>query len=186
MSVNRIALLFRELFDVYLKSANINGLFLLAKADANKIDKLLSEGVSSIEMNFFGYKETFEYAKRQGKVDNAGFLSPFLDYLNSDTDPSDDMDRMNTRIIIKPGKNWAVPSIKDHLNHVASAAIDNVSETGEVTIVTKTNIKIKSSELMVSQKVDIKGNKRVLDVQDAFNKIERAHANLKHNDLLSE
>jgi len=184
LRVASVSALLERLFDAFLKREQIPGLFLLAIADTNKYVGLLADGIGCIELDFFGYREAFEYAKQHGKLEKAGWFSDLIGFMLSDDDSSEVMNRMKTRVILKPGRDWAVPSIKTHLSHIAKTALTNVSEGSEVTIVTKSGNKIKSSELLVKEIIDVDGNRRLLDVQGTFQAIEQVYTNLIRQNLV--
>jgi len=88
----------KQLFDAYLNQPIIPDIFLLAMADTDQFANLLNDGVSSIEMDFFGYREAYEYAKQNEQVDGEGFFSNLMGIIKSDAESSDAMDRMKTWI----------------------------------------------------------------------------------------
>lgn len=186
LRIGTIQKVIKQLFDTYLKQPATPNILLLAIADTNKFASLLKDGISSIEMDFFGYREAFEYAKQNEKVDGAGLFSNLFSMLKSDAEPSDAMARMKTRVSLKPGRDWAIPSIKAHLESVANSAMDNADEDTEVTIVTKTNIKIKSSSLMVRENISVSGDKRILNIADTFSNLEAVYTHLHDRNLLTD
>jgi len=185
LRVGTVQKIIRQILDTYLNQQTIPNIFLLAVADTNKFANLLNDGVSSIEMDFFGYREAYEYAQQNSRIDGAGFFSDLFNFMSSEHEPSDGMDRMKTRVLIKPGRNWSIPSIRTHLENVAIKAMDNVSEDGEVTIVTKAGTRIKSSSLIVQETFNASGDKRLLNIAETFANLETVYTHLSHNDRLT-
>lgn len=114
----------------------------MAIADTTQFANLLNDGVASIQMDLFGYREAYEYAKQNGRVEGAGFFSALTGLLTSDVDSSDAMNKIKTRVSFTLGHDWFNPSIKENLVSVATKAMNSVDEHDAVTIVTKTGIKI--------------------------------------------
>ena len=186
LRVGAIQKVIKQLFEAFLNKPTIPYILLLAIADTDQFANLLNDGVSSIEMDFFGYREAYEYAKQNERVDGAGFLSDLMGNIKSDAESSDAMDRMKTRVSLKPGRNWSIPSIRAHLESVANSAMNNVDEDNEVTIVTKTGIRIKSSSLMVRENISVSGDKRILNIGDTFLNLETVYMHLQHRKLLTD
>ena len=186
LRVGTIQNVMKQLFDAYLNQPIIPDIFLLAMADTDQFANLLNDGVSSIEMDFFGYREAYEYAKQNEQVDGAGFFSNLMGIIKSDAESSDAMDRMKTRVSLKPGRNYTIPSIKAHLESVANSALNNVDKDNEVTIVTKTGIRIKSSSLMVRKNISVSGDKRILDIGETFSSLEEGYTHLQSRNLLTD
>lgn len=186
LRVGGIKKLIKQMLEAYLNQPMIPNILLLAVADTSKFADLLTDGVSSIEMDFFGYLEAYEYAKQNGQVDGAGFISSLMGVIQSDEESSDAMERMKTKVILKPGRIWSFPSIKTHLESVATRAMNNVDEDTEVTIVTKTGIRIKSSSLVVQENISVSGDKRLLNIEDTFSNLEAVYTNLHSRNLLTD
>lgn len=186
LRVGTIQGLLKRLLETYLGQQTIPNILLLAVADTDKFVDLLNDGISSIEMDFFGYREAYEYAQQNERVDGAGFFSNLMGNIKSDADSSDAMDRIKTRVSLKPGHNWAIPSIRAHLESVANSAMNNVDEDTEVTIVTKTGNKIKSSSLMVRENINVDGDKRILRIGDTFSNLEAVYTHLHERNLLTD
>ena len=185
LRIGTMQLLFKKMFEEFLNMPLIPNVLLLAIADQTKLSSIFEDGIASIQLNLFGYKETYEYAQQNGHIAQAGFLSNLLYLMSSDSEASDAMDSMKTNISLKPGRNWAIPSIQAHLVDMATKAINEVSEDGEVTIINKKGIKIKSSSLTVQSNIEVDGNKRLLDITDTFSKLDTAYAELSDHNLLT-
>ncbi len=181
-----IQALLKQLLETYLGSQTFPQILLIAIADPDNFKELLTDGISSIDLDLEGHREAFEYVQQNGKVEGAGFITHLSSLFKSDTNPSDAMDKMKTRISFRPGKLWSVQSIRTHLENIAIKAMENVNEVEEVTIVTKTGIRIKTSTLMVRESINVIGDKRLLDIPNTFSNLEVVYTNLCNRNLLND
>jgi len=150
-----------------------------ANLDEKMFRRLMDEGIQEIDLAVGGYKDTLDYLRSGGKMEEAGLFSVLKSALSKKISKKKRQaaSKISARVVLRPGRDWADPKVKELMAEMASNVLNEMDD-GFI-IVTKNGLRVTHDSLKVKDDFHVDGNKRVVDVNQIHTKLLESFAKLE-------
>lgn len=184
----RISLLLNGLINKFSLIDEPPKFLLRAVIDDKIMKQMLDDGIGELEFGVNSFKQTVEYLINDGGLKDASLFS-FIKSLFQDESKIDGQikaaEKLSGMVVMRPGKNWEQPAVKELTKSFAAKLIETDYEDG-FTIKTKKGMKITPKNIKLSEEFKVEGNKQVIDGNLVFEELNSILGKFKKLGVLGE
>ena len=186
-----VFLLLKKLIASFSKSKTAADYKPVAVVDEDRVNKYLSKGVKSIDLNVGGYRPTLEYIANKGRMEKPPLLSALGSFTTDDLTPEKlrAAEKVMSHLTLKAGRNWDNLHVKNLMTKIATDVFsENHTDrsTDGFSIITKDGFRITQEDIMIKQQVELDGNRRIIGTAQVQESLSDAFDNLLVMGVLEE
>ena len=184
---SRISLLLNGLINKFSLIDEPPNFLLRSIVNEEIIEQMLADGVEELDLGVSSFKQTLEYISNNGSLKDSGLVSVLKSFFLDESKIDDQIkaaEKLSGKVVIRPGKNWKQPAVKELTKSFAAELIETEYEDG-FTIKTK-NGRITPKDVKLSEEFKVEGNKQVIDSNLVFEELNSILGKFKKLGVLGE
>ncbi|GAB4237183.1 MAG: hypothetical protein Kow0032_22790 [Methyloligellaceae bacterium] len=141
---------------------------LQAKLDKEAFEQAFKLGIAEIDLGVGDFKPTLEALLSKNGI---ACLNPLRSIIYNDpsAEEVEAASDVQAKLVLKPGRRWDKPHVKELLSNMASSVVDNHED--EFVIVTKNGMRLTRRKMSVHKEYDAVGNRQILNATDVHAKL---------------
>ncbi|WP_424942754.1 hypothetical protein [Aliiroseovarius crassostreae] len=175
----------RAFFDRFLDDEGANRFTLSAQLDVVQLERAFREGIEEIDLGLGGFRSALEEVFEP----NAGVPQTSLGRLanwfreDRDADYDDAAASVQTRISMRPGRDWKKENVKELMADLAQDVYREEDDDGFV-IVTKSGLRLSKGNLTIHKPFSVQGNKQVVTPKEVLLRMDAIMEGLQENRVI--